>query len=235
MKVAIIGAMEQEIALLRDQIENYYMIQCSGIQIYIGQIKSVNVALLKSSIGKVAAAVGTTILLQYFQPDIVINIGSAGSIANKLKIGDIVISEEVRYHDADVTVFGYEHGQMAGCPAAFLADSALISLAEDSIEQFNLNAIRGLICSGDSFINGAELLVRIRAVFPSAIAVDMEAAAIGHVCYLFGTPFVVVRVISDVSDNVSHISFGKFLTVAAKQSTMIVNAMLQDLSKRSRI
>ncbi|MNM79151.1 5'-methylthioadenosine/S-adenosylhomocysteine nucleosidase [compost metagenome] len=121
---------------------------------------------------------------------------------------------------------------MAGCPAAFVADDALIALAESCIKQLNLNAVRGLICSGDAFINGAEPLAHIRATFPNVAAVEMEAAAVGHVCHLFGTPFVVVRAISDVADSESHMSFEEFLVVAAKQSTLMVNAMLQTLAKR---
>ncbi|NIG62408.1 MAG: 5'-methylthioadenosine/S-adenosylhomocysteine nucleosidase [Serratia symbiotica] len=232
MKVAIIGAMEQEVALLRDQIENRQTIQRAGSEIYIGKIGIVDVALLKSGIGKVSAAIGTTLLLQHCQPDVVINTGSAAGLASTLKVGDIVVSEEVCYHDADVTAFGYEPGQMARCPAAFVADGALIALAESGIKQLKLNAVRGLICSGDAFINGAEPLARIRATFPNVVAVEMEAAAIGHVCHLFGTPFVIVRAISDVADNVSHISFDEFLTVVANQSTMMVNTMLQALDKR---
>lgn len=232
MKVGIIGAMEQEVTLLRDQIENRQTIQRAGCEIYTGQICGVDVALLKSGIGKVSAAMGTTLLLEHCSPDVVINTGSAGGLASTLRVGDIVVSEEVRYHDADVTAFGYEPGQMAGCPAAFVADDALIALAESCIKQLDLHAVRGLICSGDAFINGAEPLARIRATFPSVAAVEMEAAAIAHVCHLFGTPFVVVRAISDVADSESHMSFDEFLVVAAKQSTLMVNAMLQTLAKR---
>ncbi|MHA7845363.1 5'-methylthioadenosine/S-adenosylhomocysteine nucleosidase [Serratia sp. D1N4] len=232
MKVGIIGAMEEEVTLLRAQIENRQTIQRAGCEIYTGQIGGVDVALLKSGIGKVAAALGTTLLLEHCQPDVVINTGSAGGLASTLKVGDIVISEEVRYHDADVTAFGYEPGQMAGCPPAFVANDELIALAENCIKQLDLNAVRGLICSGDAFINGAEPLARIRATFPTVAAVEMEAAAVGHVCHQFGTPFVVVRAISDVADQQSHMSFDEFLTVAAKQSSLMVNAMLQTLAKR---
>ncbi|MGL5385803.1 MAG: 5'-methylthioadenosine/S-adenosylhomocysteine nucleosidase [Enterobacterales bacterium] len=232
MKVGIIGAMEQEVTLLREQIVNRQTVQRAGCEIYTGQINGMEVALLKSGIGKVAAALGTTLLLEQCQPDVVINTGSAGGLAATLKVGDIVVSEEVRYHDADVTAFGYEPGQMAGCPPAFVANPALIALAENCIKQLELNAVRGLICSGDAFINGAEPLARIRNTFPTVAAVEMEAAAIGHVCHLFGTPFVVVRAISDVADSESHMSFDEFLVVAAKQSSMMVNAMLQTLAKR---
>ena len=224
MKVGIIGAMEEEVTLLRDRIENRQTLARAGCEIYTGQLNGIDVALLKSGIGKVAAAMGTTLLLEHCQPDLVINTGSAGGLASSLKVGDIVVSNEVRYHDADVTAFG--------CPAAFVADEDLIALAENCIQQLKLNAVRGLICSGDAFINGAEPLARIRAAFPTVAAVEMEAAAIGHVCYLFNTPFVVVRAISDVADQASHLSFEEFLVVAAKQSTLMIEAMLTTLAQR---
>ncbi|KGA22132.1 MULTISPECIES: 5'-methylthioadenosine/S-adenosylhomocysteine nucleosidase [Pectobacterium] len=232
MKVGIIGAMEQEVTLLRDRIENRQTFQRAGCEIYTGQINGVDVALLKSGIGKVSAALGTTLLLEHSKPDVVINTGSAGGLAPTLNVGDIVVSDEVRYHDADVTAFGYEPGQMAGCPAAFLADEKLIALAQAVIAELQLNAVRGLVVSGDAFINGAEPLARIRTTFPKAIAVEMEATAIAHVCHQFAVPFVVVRAISDVADKASHLSFDEFLSVAAQQSTRMVEAILAKLAAR---
>ncbi|MRS20041.1 5'-methylthioadenosine/S-adenosylhomocysteine nucleosidase [Enterobacteriaceae bacterium RIT692] len=231
MKVGIIGAMEQEVTLLRDKIENRQTLTLAGCEIYTGTLKGVEVALLKSGIGKVAAALGTTLLLQLCKPDVVINTGSAGGLAPTLKVGDIVVSDEVRYHDADVTAFGYEPGQMAGCPAAFVADDKLIAAAELVIKQLDLNAVRGLVVSGDAFINGAAPLARIRTTFPQAIAVEMEATAIGHVCHQFKVPFVVVRAISDVADQESHLSFDEFLSVAAKQSSLMVENLLVQLAR----
>ncbi|UMO86547.1 5'-methylthioadenosine/S-adenosylhomocysteine nucleosidase [Pectobacterium sp. PL64] len=232
MKVGIIGAMEQEVTLLRDRIENRQTFQRASCEIYTGQINGVDVALLKSGIGKVSAALGTTLLLEHSKPDVVINTGSAGGLAPTLNVGDIVVSDEVRYHDADVTAFGYEPGQMAGCPAAFLADEKLITLAQEVIAELQLNAVRGLVVSGDAFINGAEPLARIRTTFPKAIAVEMEATAIAHVCHQFAVPFVVVRAISDVADKASHLSFDEFLSVAAQQSTRMVEAILAKLAAR---
>lgn len=231
MKVGIIGAMEQEVTLLRDKIENRQTLTLAGCEIYTGTLNGVEVALLKSGIGKVAATLGTTLLLQLCKPDVVINTGSAGGLAPTLKVGDIVVSDEVRYHDADVTAFGYEPGQMAGCPAAFVADDKLIAAAERVIKQLDLNAVRGLVVSGDAFINGAAPLARIRTTFPQAIAVEMEATAIGHVCHQFKVPFVVVRAISDVADQESHLSFDEFLSVAAKQSSLMVENLLVQLAR----
>ena len=148
-----------------------------------------------------------------------------------LKVGDIVVSDEARYHDADVTAFGYEYGQLPGCPAGFKADDKLIAAAETCIAELNLNAVRGLIVSGDAFINGSVGLAKIRHNFPQAVAVEMEATAIAHVCHNFSVPFVVVRAISDVADQQSHISFDEFLTVAAKQSTVMVERLVQNLAR----
>ncbi|HEC8346593.1 TPA: 5'-methylthioadenosine/S-adenosylhomocysteine nucleosidase [Providencia rettgeri] len=230
MKVGVIGAMEQEVAILRSQIENCQTISRAGCEIYTGKINGIDIALLKSGIGKVAAAIGTTLLLEHCQPDVVINTGSAGGLDPRLNVGDIVVSTEVRYHDADVTAFGYEPGQMAQCPPAFVADSNLINVAEQCINSLDMNAVRGLVCSGDAFINGAEPLARIKAMFPQVAAVEMEATAIGQVCHQFGVPFVVVRAISDVADKESHTSFDEFLPIAARQSSLMINAILTKLA-----
>lgn len=233
MKIGIIGAMEQEVALLRDQISNLNTWQQAGCEIYSGQLEGVEVALVKSGIGKVSAALGATLLLNSFAPDAVINTGSAGGLAPTLKVGDIVLSEEVRYHDVDVTAFGYQPGQMAQCPPAFIASDALITLAQDAIGRLGQHAVRGLVVSGDAFINGAEALTRIRSTFPQAIAVEMEATAIAHVCHQFNVPFVVVRAISDVADQQSHLSFDEFLALAAKSSSQLVAEMLRTLASRA--
>lgn len=229
MKAGIIGAMEEEVTLLRDKIENRQTLNIAGCEIYTGTLNGTEVALLKSGIGKVAAAMGATLLLEHCKPDVIINTGSAGGLAPTLKVGDIVVSEDVRYHDADVTAFGYEYGQLPGCPAGFKADEKLIAAAEACIQQLDLHAVRGLVVSGDAFINGAENLAKIRQHFPNAIAVEMEATAVAHVCHNFGVPFVVVRAISDVADQQSHLSFDEFLAVAAKQSSLMVETLLQQL------
>lgn len=230
MKIGIIGAMEEEVTLLRDKIENRQTLS-GGCEIYTGQLNGVDVALLKSGIGKVAAALGATLLLERCKPDVIVNTGSAGGLAPTLKVGDIVVSDEARYHDADVTAFGYEYGQLPGCPAGFKADDKLVAAAEECIAELNLNAVRGLIVSGDAFINGSVGLAKIRHNFPQAIAVEMEATAIAHVCHNFNVPFVVVRAISDVADQQSHISFDEFLVVAAKQSTVMVESLVQKLAR----
>ena len=97
MKIGIIGAMEEEVTLLRDKIENRQTITIGGSEIYTGQLHGVDVALLKSGIGKVAAAMGATLLLERCQPDVIINTGSAGGLASTLKVGDIISRNKLLY------------------------------------------------------------------------------------------------------------------------------------------
>ncbi|MFS1539157.1 MAG: 5'-methylthioadenosine/S-adenosylhomocysteine nucleosidase [Candidatus Phlomobacter fragariae] len=234
MKIAIIAAMEQEVALLREQIDTHSSLSRGGCEIYYGKFDDIDIALLKSGIGKVSAAMGTTLLIEYFAPEFIINTGSAGGLVPTLQVGDIVVSTEVCYHDVNVTAFGYHPSQMAQCPATFSPDKELIELTKKCIENLDLHAVLGLICSGDSFINGSEELTYIRQTFPAAIAVEMEGAAIGHVCHQFGIPFVVVRAISDVTDKESHLSFEEFLPVAARQSSLMVQTMLANLTNSSQ-
>lgn len=228
MKIGIIGAMEQEVSILKQAIENCQTVTKAGCTFFSGQLNGVDVVLLQSGIGKVAAAIGTTILLDEYQPDVVINTGSAGGFDSSLNLGDVVISTEVRHHDADVTAFGYEMGQMAQQPAAFIADANLMDVAERALEQMeDKHAVRGLICTGDAFVYTAERQAFIRTHFPSVIAVEMEASAIAQTCHQFNVPFVVVRAISDVADKESPMSFEEFLPLAAKSSSEMVFKMVE--------
>lgn len=229
-KIGIIGAMPQEIEILRSLMVEPKLTEIAGCKIFEGKINNRNVALLQSGIGKVAAAVGTTLLLELAKPDMIINTGSAGGLDRQLNVGDIVISNEVRHHDVDVTAFGYEKGQLPANPAAFLPNMQLVEVAQKEVQKAGTNAVIGLICSGDAFINGAEKLDQICCDFPTAAAVEMEAAAIAQVCHAFGVPFVVVRAISDVADKASHLSFDEFLPLAAEKSSEIVLAMLNTLN-----
>ncbi|MGR5287358.1 5'-methylthioadenosine/S-adenosylhomocysteine nucleosidase [Vibrio maritimus] len=228
MKIGVIGAMEQEVSILKAALSNLEETKKGGCTFFTGQLNGADIVLLQSGIGKVAAAVGTTILLSDYQPDVVINTGSAGGFESSLNLGDVVISTEVRHHDADVTAFGYEIGQMAGQPAAFAADQKLMDVAEQALAQMeDKHAVRGLICTGDEFVCRPERQAVIRANFPGVIAVEMEASAIAQTCHQFNTPFVVVRAISDVADKESPMSFEEFLPLAAQSSSEMVVKMVE--------
>ena len=228
MKVGIIGAMEQEVALLRSQLSEPTTLQLGGCEFYQGRLAGKEVILTRSGIGKVAASVATSLLLEKFAPDCVINTGSAGGFAQDLHIGDVVIASEMRFHDVDVTAFGYEMGQMAQQPAAFPCDDKLIALAQACIaEQGKHQTKVGLICTGDQFMCDPERIAKARRDFPTMAAVEMEAAAIAQVCHQFGIPFVVTRSLSDIAGKESPASFDEYLVIAARHSSAIVLAMLK--------
>ncbi|WMY96179.1 MAG: 5'-methylthioadenosine/adenosylhomocysteine nucleosidase [Arsenophonus sp.] len=232
MKIAIITAMNSEIDSLRNTTNAYLSLSIAGCDIYHGKFNHLNIAVLNTGIGKVSAAIGTTLLIKHFSPQFIINSGSSGRLSPTLKIADIAISTHVCYHDVNITAFDYKLGQMAQCPTVFIADKELILIAKKSIKILNFNAMYGLICTGDSFINGKKKLSYIKKNFPDAIAVDMEGAAIGHVCYKFKIPFIIVRAISDIANIKSNFYFKKFLPIAAKKANQVIENMLIILSKK---
>ncbi len=231
MKIAIIGAMEQEVTLLKEKMQDCQLQVVANCKFYTGMLNGQEVILLQSGIGKVAAAIGTSILLERFNPSYVINTGSAGGFDPSLNLGDVVISTEVAYHDADVTAFGYEMGQMAQQPARFVSDNKLINVAESALNAMipSPHAVRGLICTGDAFVHTKERQDFIRTHFNEVIAVEMEAAAIAQTCHQFEVPFVVVRAISDVADKKSPMTFEEFLPLAAQSSSLMVEKMVEIL------
>lgn len=230
MKIAVIGAMEQEVEALRHALENTETVVIANSEYTTGTYAGKEVVLLKSGIGKVNAAMSTTILLHTFKPDVVINTGSAGGFDETLEVGAVVVSDEVRHHDVDVTVFNYEMGQVPQMPPAFKSDEKLMLLAEDAITEIGEHQFAvGLICSGDSFMSDPVRVENVRQHFPQMKAVEMEAAAVAQVCYQFGTPFVVIRALSDIAGKESNVSFEEFLPLAAKHSTEIVLKVISKL------
>ncbi|MCE7517280.1 5'-methylthioadenosine/S-adenosylhomocysteine nucleosidase [Halomonas titanicae] len=230
-RIGIIGAMAQEVSTLVSQLDNPQRYEHAGFVFHTGTRYGLEVIVLQSGIGKVNAAVGTAILLERHQPDAIINTGSAGGFAADLAIGDVIISDDVRHHDVDAVVFGYEIGQVPGMPAAYLADKSLREVARNAIASLGEVQVReGLIATGDAFMADPARVDATRAQFPSMLAVEMEGAAIAQTCHLYQCPFVVIRALSDIpgsGDN--HLSFDEFLEVAADHSSRMVDQMLKQL------
>ncbi len=230
MKIAIIGAMEEEVAYLRENIESAESVVIANTEYTTGLMFGVDVVLLKSGIGKVNAAMGTAVLLEKFKPDFIINTGSAGGYNPDLNVGDMVISTEVRHHDVDVTAFDYEYGQVPQLPAAFIADEKLVSLAEKVAAGIDgVGVGKGLIATGDVFMSDPERVQFVREKFPQLQAVEMEAAAIAQVAYQFGIPFVVTRALSDIAGKESDLSFDQFLEKAALHSAQLAMGIVKEL------
>ena len=226
--IGLIGAMDEEVAVIKSWMSDVRKESIAGCDFFIGQFEGKDVVLLQSGIGKVNAALSTTLLLSKFAPEYVINIGSAGGFAEELSVGDVVISDQVVHHDVDVTAFGYAMGQVPSMPPTYEADADLIKRAQAAVKEVNrVQAKVGLIGTGDSFMNDPVRVETVRVQFPDMVAAEMEAAAVAQVCFKFSTPFVVVRSLSDIAGKESPQSFEEYLKVAAENSSLMIQQMLR--------
>lgn len=231
MSIGIIGAMDEEIEMLKAAMALREEEDVGGCLFIKGTIEGREVIVVKSGIGKVNAAIATALLIEKFKPESVINTGSAGGFHKDLDVGDIVIATEVRYHDVDATVFGYEYGQVPQMPATFQADPELANVAVQAAKHVpEVHVAEGLVASGDSFMSDAERVAFVTSKFPELLAAEMEAAAIAQTCSRFGVPFVVIRSLSDIAGKDSQVSFDQFLKTAAEHSAAVVQNMLKELS-----
>lgn len=235
MKAGIIGAMEPEVAKLKAQLQNANSIEHAGFTFYEGQLNGNDVVIVQSGIGKVAASVATVLMIQLFKPDYIVNTGSAGGFEKSLKVGDIVISSEVRYHDVDVTAFGYEVGQIPGNPAAYLPHPVLVEAAELAVTHLSadIKAITAQITTGDTFMTAEADIAKAQQNFPQMAAVEMEGAAIAHTCHLLHVPFVIIRSLSDIAGKESPTSFEAYLETASVNSSQLVANMLEALAGKT--
>jgi adenosylhomocysteine nucleosidase len=235
--IGIIGAMEDEVSLLRGSLENSEVQKIGGFEFYTGNIEGKAAALLRCGIGKVNAAVGCALLIHTCRPELVINTGSAGGIDPDLKFGDAIISGGLLYHDVDLGAFGYAPGQLPGQPQVFPVPEDLIRRAEEAIDELkgekvlpgDFNHRRGLIGSGDVFMHDPERIAQVRKLFPAMKAVEMEGAAIAHCCRLFSVPALIIRALSDIAGAESPVAFNEFLPIASKHSAEIVRRIIKNL------
>ncbi|PWG00648.1 5'-methylthioadenosine/adenosylhomocysteine nucleosidase [Levilactobacillus bambusae] len=225
MRFGVICAMEEEIKDLTENLEHEDIKIINGIQFYQGTISGQEVVLVRSGIGKVEAGLTTALLIVEFNVDIVINSGSAGAIDPELNIGDVVVSTQTAYHDADARAFGYEYGQLPQQPARFNASVDWGNKIVDAAQGTGLTTKKGLIVSGDQFINSTDEIDRIRHYFPDALTSEMEGAAIGQVANQFAVPYVVVRAMSDNADGNSGVDFDDFIIDAGKKSAQMLLAL----------
>lgn len=220
MKIGVIAAMDIEYrklqAVLNGAVE--------------GQLAGNDIVLWQCGMGKVNAAVGAMQLIHKHHPDCIISTGLAGGIDNSLRVMDVVVGSEVAYHDVWCGE-GNEVGQVQGLPTRFPTHPRLLecALSVDGYEQ--LHVLKGLICTGDQFITDRTAQAAIKDKFPSALACDMESAAIAHTCYLLNKPFISVRMISDTPGNTENHQqqWSDFLAAMGDHSFRFVQQFLSQL------
>ena len=225
--IGIIGAMEVEVAILKEKMEDVRIIKKASMDFYEGILAGKNVV-VRSGIGKVNAGICAQILADVFSVDAIINTGIAGSLNKNINIGDIVLSTDVVQHDMDATGFGYRKGQIPQMPVFFFnADDNLRRLAAEVCKEVNpdIQVFEGRIASGDQFVCDQDVKNRIVSEF-SAYATEMEGAAIGQAAYLNEIPFLVVRAISDKADGSAQMDYSEFEKAAVDHSVRLTLNML---------
>lgn len=195
MKVGIVIAMDKEFQRVRELLIGAEDIEVEGRKFVTGRIGENDIVLLQCGIGKVNAAIGATELIDRFNPDAVVSTGVAGGASTSLNVQEVVVATETCYHDV---YCGSEqaYGQIMGMPARFTSDQQLLEKALSIDCGVKIN--QGLTVTGDWFVDSREKMRSIIEHFPEAMAVDMESAAIAHVCCLRKVPFISFRIISDI-------------------------------------
>lgn len=226
--IGIIGAMTEEVELLKEGINVDDVITMCGMDFYLGIVNDVEVVLTKCGVGKVNAAMATTIMINHFECDLIINTGIAGGI-NGVSTKDIVIGNKLMYHDMDCTIFGYDNGQVPGLPTYFMPDLNVVISFKKALNKLGYKYKETIIYSGDSFVSSLEQLKNVD-VNISCIA-EMEGAAIAHVCVKSGVSFIVLRYISDVVGAENQVDdYLSFETEMARRSATICLEVLKNIA-----
>lgn len=224
MKLGIIGAMDIEIATLKEKMEDRTVHSRTGMEFCEGRLEGLEAVVVQCGVGKVNAAMCTQILCDCFGVTHVVNTGVAGSLCAELDIGDLVISEDAMYHDFDCHVIdpNYSVGQVPGMSVlAYPADERLMELAFASAEEQNPGHTRmGRVASGDQFICGKDQKAHI-IKYTGALCTEMEGASIAHTAWRNGVPFVVIRAISDKADDSAQMDYPTFEAIAAKRCAAV--------------
>lgn len=226
--IGIIGAMEEEVAVLKQEMKIEETRTVAGMTFVKGELCGREAVVVRSGIGKVNAALCAQLLVTVFGADMLINTGIAGSLDAGIDIGDIVISTDALYHDMDATIFGDAPGQVPRMDVlSFPADERLVRLAREANEKANpdIRTFTGRVVSGDQFISSAEVKQRISELF-HPLCTEMEGAGIAHAAYLNQVPYVIIRAISDKADNSATMDYPEFEKKAIAHSVRLVKELL---------
>lgn len=229
VKYGIIGAMDPEVTSLQESLTDPKSEIIADMKFVSGRLGQTEAVIVKCGMGKVNAGICAHTLIQKYGCTKIINTGVAGSLDNRIDIGDIVVSTEAVQHDFDVSVIGFQKGEIPYTGlVAFPSDSALHDEAVKAVKATasEINVFEGRVCSGDQFIASSEQKNKILETF-GGLCCEMEGGAIAQVCYLNHTPYVILRAISDKADHSEEMSFEQFAETAAKRCAAIVHVMVK--------
>ena len=232
--IGIIGAMQLEVDEILALSDDYKEITIHGIKFYETTIKGIKVIVLLSGIGKTNAAISTTLLLDNYKVDLVLNIGTAGGLQDYEKVLDVIVSTKVAHYDVDVPNwprgFNYDSKDSSiSTPTLFEASSKHVDIITKFIGE-DSRVFTGPIASGDQFIYREDQYKKILEDFPEALCAEMEGAAIAQVCDLFDVNFVIIRSLSDITIAPSNeLTFDEYAVKASKRSAKWVYDLVDKL------
>ena len=225
--IGIIGAMQPEVEAIIASLTDYESETVSGITFHTGLISGKRVAVARCGIGKVFAAICAQTMILKYSPDLLVNTGVGGAIGGGLNCGDVVIADRLCQHDMDTSAIGDPKGLVSGINMIYFdadpkARQILLSLAGE----LGLSVKSGTIATGDRFIADSDDKTRIATDF-SATVCEMEGCAIAQTAFVSGTPFSVVRAISDSADGEATMDYPTFLGIAAANSTKLTLSLIE--------
>lgn len=229
MKIAIMGAMQEEISPLLAYFKDYKTIEFAKNKYYLAQYKGLELIIAYSKIGKVNASLTATTLIEKFGAQKLLFSGVAGAINPSLKIGDLVIATKLAQHDLDITAFGHPHGFVPEGAVYVQTDTTLTNVAKSVAKAHNKAILEGIIATGDQFICDEAKKTWIGQTF-NADALEMEGASVAVVCDALNIPFCILRAISDAADMDAGFSFDTFLESAAKESAALMIGIMDALA-----
>ena len=232
MKLGIIGAMDIEVATLKEKMEQVEAQTHAGSTYYEGLLEGTPAVVVQCGVGKVNAALCAQILCSVYGVSHIVNTGIAGSLCAELDIGDLVVSRDAMYHDFDCVHFGYEMGKVPGMDVtAFPADEQLMALAYAAAEVVNPGHSKiGRVASGDLFV-AAKAAKEAIINKTGALCTEMEGAAIAHTAYRNGVPFGILRAISDKADDSAEMDYPTFERIAAHRCAEVTCALARKLKE----
>lgn len=250
--IGIVGAMPEEIEGIAALIQNCKETTRGRRTYYTGQINGIDTVLVFSRWGKVAAAITVTNLVVEFNVTELYFTGVAGAVNNSLHVGDIVVADKLIQHDMDArplmaqyeipllgkTYFEADKEQIevsVGAVQDCLASAEIHNAIDaDTLQMFGIKqpkVLTGNIASGDKFVSGDKYREELIANLPNILCVEMEGAAVAQVCYEYGIPFSIIRIISDSADEHAHFSFADFIKkVAGIYSLSIIKQIFSRLN-----
>ncbi len=229
-KIAIMGAMPEEIEPIIDKLDNVETMVYGANKYYEGSYNGQEVVVAYSKIGKVFATLTATILIEKFGCDRLLFSGVAGAINDELQIGDLIIAKSLCQHDLDITAFGHPFGYVPEGEVCITTDVTLRNIAKDVAKQKGLTLKEGVIATGDQFVANEERKNWIGSTF-GADALEMEGASVAVVCNSLNVPFFILRAISDSADMDASFNFDEFLESSAKISADFILSMVDELGR----